>query len=134
MKGIILCQTTIAMNTGATLVGRALTQTAVTSDADIVTKPSEVVDIKNRSTQQNFLLRQNYKKRFIEFTVPSKGNATLIILNTLGQNIATLFNGDVAAEKKYHVQFDMSMLTKGIYFLKLEFNGKIKLEKIYLIN
>ncbi|MBU4226550.1 MAG: DUF3494 domain-containing protein [Chloroflexi bacterium] len=38
-KGIILCQTLIAMNTGASLDGRALAQTAVTLDANAVTKP-----------------------------------------------------------------------------------------------
>ncbi|MFH1608380.1 MAG: PKD domain-containing protein [archaeon] len=36
-KGIILSQTAIAMNTGATLNGRALAQTAVTSDANTIT-------------------------------------------------------------------------------------------------
>jgi hypothetical protein len=38
-KGIILCQTLIAMNTGATLNGRALAQTAVTLQMNAVTKP-----------------------------------------------------------------------------------------------
>jgi len=37
MKGIILCKTLIAMNTGATLEGRALSQTAVTLNANTVT-------------------------------------------------------------------------------------------------
>ena len=36
MKGIVLCATQVAMNTGATLVGRALAQTAVTLDANSV--------------------------------------------------------------------------------------------------
>ena len=38
-KGIILSQTLIEMNTGATLHGRALAQTAVTLDANVVTEP-----------------------------------------------------------------------------------------------
>ena len=42
MKGIILCQTAIVMQTGATLVGRALAQTAVTLDSNAVTSPSAV--------------------------------------------------------------------------------------------
>ena len=37
MKGVILCATLIAMNTGATLEGRALSQTAVTLDSNSVT-------------------------------------------------------------------------------------------------
>jgi len=40
MKGIILSQTAIAMNTGATLNGRLLSQTAVTLDANIISSPS----------------------------------------------------------------------------------------------
>ena len=39
MKGIILCKTLIEMKTGATLNGRALSQTAVTLDANTVTMP-----------------------------------------------------------------------------------------------
>jgi Ice-binding-like len=40
MKGIILCQTAIAMNTGATLNGRALAQTAVTLAGNTVVNPA----------------------------------------------------------------------------------------------
>jgi hypothetical protein len=40
-KGIILCQTAIALNTGATLVGRALAQTAVTLQMNAVTQPAD---------------------------------------------------------------------------------------------
>ena len=36
MKGVILCQTAIVINTGATLVGRALAQTAVTLDSNMI--------------------------------------------------------------------------------------------------
>ena len=35
-KGVILCQTQVVLNTGATLIGRALAQTAVTLDANVV--------------------------------------------------------------------------------------------------
>jgi hypothetical protein len=38
-KGIILCKTAIVLNTGATLHGRALAQTAVTLQMNAVTKP-----------------------------------------------------------------------------------------------
>ncbi len=38
-NGNILCQTAIVMNTGVTLFGRALAQTAVTLDASVVMKP-----------------------------------------------------------------------------------------------
>ena len=38
-KGIVLCKTAIVLKTGATLVGRALAQTAVTLQSNIVTQP-----------------------------------------------------------------------------------------------
>ena len=43
MEGIILCQTQIAMNNGATLEGRALAQTAVTLIGNAITQPATVV-------------------------------------------------------------------------------------------
>lgn len=39
-KGIILCKTAIVMKTGATLLGRALAQTAVTLQSNAVTQPN----------------------------------------------------------------------------------------------
>ncbi|HEY9166927.1 MAG TPA: ice-binding family protein [Candidatus Kryptonia bacterium] len=46
MKGIILCQTQIAMNTGATLDGKALAQTAVTLAGNTVTDPTPPKNVK----------------------------------------------------------------------------------------
>jgi len=43
MKGTILCATAIAMNTGATLVGRALAQTAVTLDANMIDETGTMI-------------------------------------------------------------------------------------------
>lgn len=42
-NGNILSQTAIALNTGASLVGRALAQTAVTLDSNTITRPTIVV-------------------------------------------------------------------------------------------
>ena len=43
MKGVILCQTAIVMNTGASLEGIALAQTAVTMDANVVYTSGTVI-------------------------------------------------------------------------------------------
>lgn len=42
-EGIILCKTLISMNTGATINGRLLAQTAVTLQKNAVTKPAQSV-------------------------------------------------------------------------------------------
>ncbi|OGS42941.1 MAG: hypothetical protein A3K76_02245 [Euryarchaeota archaeon RBG_13_57_23] len=45
MKGIILCKTAIVMETGASLEGKALAQTAVTMDASLVnTSGTSIID------------------------------------------------------------------------------------------
>jgi hypothetical protein len=43
MKGVILCHTAIVLNTGASLEGRALAQSAVTMDANTVYTPGTVI-------------------------------------------------------------------------------------------
>ena len=135
MKGIILCQTAIAMSTGATLSGRALAQTAVTLDANAVTRPATVNVVENglAPASQKFALFQNYRNQSIEFIVPSNGRTTLRILNTAGQEVATLFNGEAEAGKYNQVQFNTSGLAKGLYFSKLESNGKVNLKKMPLV-
>jgi Protein of unknown function (DUF3494). len=133
MKGIILCQTAIAMSTGATLNGRALAQTAVTLDANAVTEPAMVSAVKNGlapQALQKFELFQNYRNQSIGFTVPSNGRTTLKILNTAGQEVATLFNGEAEAGQYNRVQFNTGGLAKGLYFSKLEFGGKVSLKKM----
>ncbi len=50
MKGVILCQTQIAMSRGATLNGRALAQSAVTLDANAVTDPGTSAPPSNMPT------------------------------------------------------------------------------------
>jgi hypothetical protein len=136
MKGIILCQTAIAMSTGATLDGRALAQTAVTLDANAVTEPATVSAVKNGlapQALQKFELFQNYRNQSIGFTVPSNGRTTLRIVNTRGQDIATLFNGEAEAGQYNRVQFNTGGLAKGLYFSKLEFGGKVSLKKMPLV-
>jgi hypothetical protein len=133
MKGIILCQTAIVMSTGATLTGRALAQTAVTLDANAITKPSGGNAVENSLAPQKFSLFQNYSNQSIGFTVPSNGRTTLKILNTAGQKVATLFNGKAEAGKYNQVQFNTNGLAKGLYFSKLEFDGDVNLKKMLMV-
>jgi len=79
MKGNILCQTQIAFNTGATLSGRALAQTAITLNANTITKAT-TTGIWNGSPSQRF-------------AAPANGKTTLRIFNLRGQQIPAMFNG-----------------------------------------
>ena len=51
----------------------------------------------------------------IRFTVPQDGMYTLMVYNYLGQEVATLFNGEAAQGSVYSVIFDGSNLEPGIY-------------------
>jgi hypothetical protein len=50
----------------------------------------------------------------------------------LGQKVATLFNGEAKAGTYNQVRFSTSGLGKGLYFSKLEFNGKVMLNRLLL--
>ncbi len=85
-----------------------------------------------------FNLEQNYPNPFnpstnIKFTVPADGQATLKVFNTLGQEVATLFNGEVAAGVIHLARFDASNLSSGIYFSQLEFGGRVQIKKMVLM-
>ncbi len=85
-----------------------------------------------------FNLAQNYPDPFnpstiIQFTVPNNGRAVLKVFNVLGQEVATLFDGEAAAGTNHQVQFNGSNLASGIYFSRLEFGGKMQVKRMMLL-
>lgn len=85
-----------------------------------------------------FNLAQNYPNPFnpstnIQFTVPTDGRATLKVFNALGQEVATLFKGEATAGIYHQVQFNAANLASGIYFSRLEFDGKMQMKKMLLL-
>jgi hypothetical protein len=51
----------------------------------------------------------------IRFSVPESGNYILLVYNYLGQEVATLFNGEASTGSLYSVMFDGSNFETGIY-------------------
>jgi photosystem II stability/assembly factor-like uncharacterized protein len=99
---------------------------------------SKEVEVMAGGAPAVFALSQNYPNPFnptttITFAVPVTGRATLKILNTLGQDIATLFNREARSGIFNQVQFNASGLASGMYFSRLEYNGKIQMTKMTLI-
>ncbi len=141
MKGIILCQTLIEMQTGATLNGRALAQSAVTLDANTVTKPETVVSVENDVVPQAFSLDQNYPNPFnpstkIQYTIGNPGLVSLRVYDVLGNEVATLVNSNQEAGS-YTVPFYTSEaklnLSSGVYFYRLEAGSFVSTKKLILI-
>lgn len=144
MKGIILCQTQIAMNTGATLNGRALAQTAVTTDGNtIVQPPTTVVSTPDVDPvlPEGFTLFQNYPNPFnpstsIQYRLEKSGQVSLKVYNMLGHEIATLVNGRQEAGD-HTVTFNTGLATlnlaSGAYLYRLEAGQFVSVRKFILM-
>jgi hypothetical protein len=129
MQGIILCKTLIAMNTGATLNGRALAQTAVTLNANTVITPDAINSIgaDAQQTPVQFLLGQNYPNPFnpstkIDYNLPFDSKVSLEVYNIIGNRIAQLVNKEQLAGY-YSVDFNLSSfnreISSGVYFYRI---------------
>ncbi len=141
MKGIILCQTAIAMNTGATLNGRALAQTAVTLDANAVTSPATVTGVENDFIPDQFTLSQNYPNPFnpstrIQYSLQKAVQVSLKIYNVIGEEVATLVNGH-QEPGNYSVLLSSNnealALSSGVYFYRLEAGSFVSTRKLMLL-
>ncbi|MGB2867259.1 MAG: T9SS type A sorting domain-containing protein [Bacteroidota bacterium] len=96
------------------------------------------VEVEVGLAPREFMLSQNYPNPFnpsttIGFTVPSNGPATLKIHNILGQEVATVFEGEAEAGRYVAVTFDVKGLASGMYFARLAFDGKSLMRKVILL-
>lgn len=84
-----------------------------------------------------FELTQNYPNPFnpttvINFTLPKAGNVSLKVYNLLGQEVATLVDGFMTAQK-YEVTFDASKLASGVYVYSLQSENFSQSKKMILM-
>jgi len=91
-----------------------------------------------KQTSTVFTLLQNYPNPFnpatnLEFTVANTGRATLKIINVIGQEVATLFDGIAEAGKYHQTTFNASKFASGIYFARLQSGDKVQLKKMVLM-
>jgi hypothetical protein len=84
-----------------------------------------------------YSLKQNYPNPFnpttnIQFSVPHDGYASLKVYNMLGQEMATLFSGIANTGHYISVTFNASKLVSGIYFARLQYNGKSLVQRMLM--
>ncbi|MFH1527615.1 MAG: T9SS type A sorting domain-containing protein [Bacteroidota bacterium] len=84
-----------------------------------------------------FYLAQNYPNPFnpatkISFSIAERSNVTLKVINLLGQEVATLFNG-VKFAGVHEVSFNASNLASGVYFYTLSAGDFVSTKKMMLI-
>lgn len=85
-----------------------------------------------------FKLFNNYPNPFnpstqIRFSVPKDGFTTLKVINILGQEVATLFEGTAKAGYLLDITFDAKTLSSGIYFARLQQGANISIHKMILM-
>lgn len=87
---------------------------------------------------QTLTLRGNYPNPFnpstqLGFAVPAGGRATVRVYNTLGQQVAVLFDGMAEAGHQYELSFQAGALSAGTYIYTLEFGGQVLTRKMVLV-
>ena len=83
-----------------------------------------------------FSLEQNYPNPFnpsttIRYTLPHQSQVCLNVYNTLGQRVATLFQGQQEAGS-YEVAFDGTNTASGVYFYRIQAGDFVATKKLLL--
>jgi hypothetical protein len=91
-----------------------------------------VTDLNNISTNipQEFVLYQNYPNPFnpvtkINYELPKEGTVKLVVFDILGREIRTLVN-EFKKAGNYSVDFDGTRYASGVYFYRIQIDGKEK--------
>lgn len=84
-----------------------------------------------------FNLQQNYPNPFnptttISFSLPTRSEIRLVLLNVLGKKVMNIAEGNFATGI-HHVQLNASHLAAGIYFYRLEAGNFTATEKLILL-
>ncbi|PJC59367.1 MAG: hypothetical protein CO025_06430 [Ignavibacteria bacterium CG_4_9_14_0_2_um_filter_37_13] len=101
---------------------------------------SDLVGISGPIQTQNpksFELSQNYPNPFnpstkIKFAVPAVSYVSLIVFNSLGQEVQTLVREE-KSEGIYEVSFNASNLPSGTYFYRLQAGSFVETKKMILM-
>ena len=85
----------------------------------------------------DFTLSQNYPNPFnpsttIRYALPARTRVTLTVFNTLGQQVATLAEGEMEAGH-HDVTFDASKLASGLYLYRLRAGDYVQTRRLLLL-
>ena len=109
----------------------------VTGNGSFCGTPTDVESEISETIPTEFALRQNYPNPFnpstkISWQTPISGYQTLKVYDVLGNEVASLVNGEKPAGI-YEISFNASQLSSGVYFYKLQLGSFIETKKMTLI-
>jgi hypothetical protein len=107
---------------------------SITGTTDYLWKKN--IHLDEQKVVNEYALFSNYPNPFnpstkIEFQIPENSFTTLIVYNTLGEQVAELVN-DFLGKGQYSVQFHASDLPSGIYFYRLKVGSFTEVKKMLL--
>jgi hypothetical protein len=84
-----------------------------------------------------FTLAQNYPNPFnpstvVRFNLPANGRVQLKVYNMIGQEVATLVDGEMTAGN-YETEFNASRFSSGTYVYRLTTNGATQTRKMVML-
>jgi hypothetical protein len=87
---------------------------------------------------RSFALHANYPNPFnpttqIAFDLPAEFRVTLKVYNTLGQQVATLVDGEMLAQGRHQLTFDGRALPSGMYFYTVQAGPYNAVQKMVLL-
>jgi hypothetical protein len=96
---------------------------------------SNVIEV-NISSNLHFAIEQNYPNPFnpstsISYSIPNGEFVSIKVFSILGEEVATLLNGDVEAGK-HTLTFDASKLSSGMYLYKITAGSFTQVKKMLL--
>jgi hypothetical protein len=97
---------------------------------------SNIIEV-NATLPKELTLMQNYPNPFnptttISYAIPTAGNVSVKVYNSLGQEVVTLFEGYQEAGMK-QLNFNANNLNSGIYYCVVNFGNSTKVTKMLLM-
>jgi hypothetical protein len=91
----------------------------------------------DRSLPNSFQLHQNYPNPFnpsttISYDLPTRSHVTLRIFNVLGQEVATLVDGEVEAGR-HQARWNPAGFASGVYLYRLRANDFLETKKMLMV-
>jgi len=69
----------------------------------------------------------------LSFAVKEKAETTITLYNTLGQRVATVYEGIPQAGERQNIQLDVSGLSSGMYMIRLQMSDETRMEKMTVV-